>query len=78
MVINDERKGKYKWFEDLFTGDVFTFEDKIFMKIERIEFGDDENDFYNVVSVRDGALRKFDNNDSVIPLVAQLHILREG
>lgn len=80
MVINDERKGKYNYFEKLSLGDVFTFEDRIFMKTEKIEFGDGDDDdyFYNAVDIKDGVLVKFEEDDSVIPLVVQLRILREA
>lgn len=78
MVINDERKTKYKFFENLSPGDVFAFEDRIFMRVEMIEYGTDEDEYYNAVSVKDGILFKFEENDSIVPLVVQLRILREG
>ena len=78
MVINDERKVKYRCFENLVPGDVFAFEDRIFMRIETIEYGSDEDEYYNAVSVKDGVLSKFEEDDSIVPLVVQLRILREN
>lgn len=78
MVINDERKGKYNYFGKLSLGDVFTFECKYFMKTEKVEFGDDDDYFYNAVDIKDGVLVRFEEDDTVIPLVVQLRILREA
>ena len=51
MDIKDERRNERNHFEELFPGDVFEFDDKTFMKTDRIEFGTDEDDFYNAVSL---------------------------
>lgn len=77
MEIKDERETyRYKFFEYLSPGDVFGFEDRIFMKIETVEYGNDEDEYYNAISVEEGNLFKFEEYDSVVPLVVQLRILR--
>lgn len=78
MEIKDERNNKSELFENLFPGDVFAFEDRIFMRVETIEYGNDEDEYFNAVSVEEGNLFKFEENDSIIPLIVQLRILREG
>ena len=78
MDIKDERRNERNHFEELFPGDVFEFDDKIFMKTDRIEFGTDEDDFYNAVSLVDGTLFSFMLEEQVTPLVVQLRIIRNG
>lgn len=77
MEIKDERETyRYEYFEYLSPGDVFALEDRIFMRIETVEYGNDEDEYYNAISVEEGNLFKFEENDSVVPLVVQLRILR--
>ena len=78
MDIKDERRNERNHFEELFPGDVFEFDDKTFMKTDRIEFGTDEDDFYNAVSLVDGTFFSFMLEEQVTPLVVQLHIIRNG
>ena len=78
MDIKDERRNERNHFEELFPGDVFEFDDKTFMKTDRIEFGTDEDDFYNAVSLVDGTLFSFMLEEQVTPLVVQLRIIRNG
>lgn len=78
MEIKDERKNERGHFGDLFPGDVFEFDDTTFMKTDRVEFGTDEDDFYNAVRVEDGGLFSFMLEEQVTPLVVQLRIIRNG
>ncbi len=78
MDIKDERRNERGHFEDLFPGDVFEFDDQTFMKTDKIEFGTDEDDFYNAVRLKDGTLFGFKLEEQVTPLVVQLHIIRNG
>lgn len=78
MEIRDERKNERNSFGDLFPGDTFEFEDKIFMKTDRIEFGTDEDEFYNAVTLTDGTFFTFMLEEQVTPLVVQLRIIRNG
>jgi hypothetical protein len=59
----------------LVPGDVFEFDadGEILMKIDEVEQGACT---FNAVYLKDGDLEFFDTEDRVIPLVVQLHIIR--
>lgn len=76
MEIKDERKNKERAFKELRPGDIFEFDEDFFMKTEKVEFGDDEGDFYTAVNVDDGGFATFYPFELVIPVVVQLHIIR--
>lgn len=78
MEIKDERKNERNSFGDLFPGDAFEFDDQTFMKIDRVECGTDEDEFYNAVSLIDGSLFTFVLEEQVTPLVVQLRVIRNG
>lgn len=78
MEIKDERASIGNNFGKLNPGDVFEFDDRNFMKIEKVYFGDDEDNFYNAVGLVDGTLFTIMSEEWVIPLVVQLRIIRNG
>lgn len=74
MMINDERVKKSTVpFEQLEPGDVFEYDDEIFMRTE--DFISEDYEF-NCVSLEDGALYIHNLEDKVTLLVVQLRIIR--
>jgi hypothetical protein len=75
MDIKDERQETDAIFADLNLGDVFEFGpgSKVLMKIDEVEY---DYNVYNAVYLEDGDLERFGPQDKVIPLVVQLHIIR--
>ena len=76
MEIKDERKNEKSIFEDLLPGDVFEYDDKIFMRTDEVERGTDEDEFYNAVSLNKGNFVTIYPNEVITPLVVQLRIIR--
>lgn len=69
-----------KWFEDLDVGEVFSsyvvgHEGFVFMKIDEVFDNPDKVKMvYNAVYLNDGDLAFFNNDDEVIPMVAELNV----
>ena len=75
MKIKDERiKESSMYFEDLNPGDVYEFDNEIFMKIEPITV---PHFTINCISLEDGLSHMQDLDDKITPLVVQLNIIRE-
>lgn len=75
MKIKDERiKGAVTFFEDLNPGDVYEYDNEIFMKIEFIIMPHLE---INCINLEDGSAHMQDLDDRIIPLIVQLNIVRE-
>lgn len=62
------------FFKDILWGSCFKDEDDIiFMSIPLVIDSDDDK--YDAVSLESGELHYFDNNDRVVPVKAELHIM---
>ena len=71
---------KGKWFEDLDVGEVFISyvagrENFVFMKIDEVfDNADNVEEVCNAVYLDDGDLAFFNNDDEVVPMVAELNV----
>lgn len=75
MNIIKKREPNAVPFEDLYEGIVFTTPDKretFYMKTERIFDGDNE---INCVELSDGSLYSISDDEEVIPIKTELHII---
>lgn len=75
MNIIKKREPNAVPFEDLYEGIVFTTPDKreiFYMKTERISDGENE---INCVELSDGSLYFISDDEEVIPIKAELHII---
>ena len=74
MKVNN-RKGR-KPFGDLILGNVFLYEEEVFMVIQAIKSNELEGQYYNAVKLSndEGWLLSFDVETEVIPVEAELTI----
>ena len=75
MEIKDARNEINSTFANLSLGDVFEYDGAILMKVEEVKQG---CGVFNAIYLKDGDLERFDPEDIIVPLVVQLHIIRNG
>lgn len=70
IVYNGQQKTHE--FREVATGDVFMFKENLYMRIQTVNSCDGLR--YNAVTLKDGLLMMFKNNDNVIAIDADLVI----
>lgn len=70
IVYNGQQKTHE--FREVATGDVFLFKETLYMRIQNVNSFDSPR--YNAVTLKDGLLMMFKNNDNVIAVDADLVI----
>lgn len=73
MKINDTRNKRAMLFEDLADGDVFMWEDRVFMRISEVADAD-SGEVFNAWSFQSNYFDCFDNSNYVTKINAELTI----
>ena len=74
MVIIDKRCDFQAHFEDIYAGDVFEFDDSLYLKIWPV-LDSNTDCICNAVNVLDGEHYVFDGMESVVSVKAEIHVI---
>ena len=74
MVIVDKRSDFQTHFEDIYPGDVFEFDDSLYLKIWPV-LDSNTDCICNAVNVLDGEHYVFDGMESVVNVKAEIHVI---